>query len=145
MKKRWCVMILSIAIFVIIMVGFFMHQNNNYLTSVESMLPIILEYNDVVIKHPFFTSDYVSRLKVAKRHIFWGTINRSQTPVIINIPSKAELKIYPNDDTSVLIEYIPHSGWSQKYKLSEYGDFDKHLEILYEITNNDVFQTDAAA
>ena len=122
-----------------------MHQNNNYLNSVESMLPIILEYNDVVIKHPDFTSDYVSRLKDAKRHIFWGTINRSQTPVIINIPSKAELKIYPNDDTSVLIEYIPHSGWSQKYLLSEYGDFDKHLEILYEITNNDVFQTDAAA
>lgn len=136
-------MLLSISILAIIVVGLFVHQNNNYLDSVDSMLPIVLEYNDVVIKHPDFNSDYVSRLKDAKRHIYWGTIN-SQKPIIINIPSKAEFRIYPNDDTSVLIEYIPHSGWTQKYKLSEFGDFKKHLEILYEITNNEVFQSDTA-
>lgn len=41
---------------------------------------------------------------------------------------------------SVLMKYDPHKGISKKYKLTGFGDFNGHLKVLYEITDNEVFK-----
>lgn len=114
-------------------------MNNDYLNSVESMHPILLQYDNVVIRAPDFNSEYISRFTIAKKTLYFGELDKSKKPIVINIPKKAILNIYPNDDESVLLEYIPRCGLKRKYKLSNYGDFKRHLEILYEITGDEIF------
>lgn len=104
-----------------------------------------LEYKGVKIdmSSKSFKADYVDRLVVANRSLYLGNISHAEDCITIFVKEKIVLKIYPNDNTSVLLEFKKHNGLLRKYKLSGYGNFDKNCKILYELTKNEVFKIDS--
>ena len=110
-----------------------------YSDNISAAKPISLSYNQT---HMFcsLSADYCSRLTTPKRTLYLCKLPQDSQPIEMIIPSKVTITVYPNDDDSVFIKYAPHKwGITRNYKLSGYGDFNKHLEILYEITENEAF------
>lgn len=83
---------------------------------------------------------YCARFEVAKRTLYFGKLPEEAESIQIHIPTKVTITVYSNDDDSVIIQYDPRKfGITRNYKLSGYGGFNEHLEHLYMITENEVF------
>ena len=57
----------------------------------------------------------------------------------INSPDRATLYVYPLDEDSIIIRYEPRNGIKRTYKKSGYGDLNRVLKTLYELTGNEIF------
>lgn len=136
-KTRNFVLILMGLLLIILFTCCFF-SNKYYYSTMNSMKPTSLQYKGTVLFQSF-SADYVDRLTTPKRSIYWGEINETENRIEITVPGKATIMIFPNDQDSVLMTYMPHHGIKRNYKLSGYGDFNRHLEILYKQTQNEVF------
>ena len=127
-----CIIILSLIISLLV-------SKHNYNQTIESMLPTHIEYNGTVINRAL-NADCVCRFLLPKRDLYFGKLPSNSKKIEIIIPGKVTINVYPNDTDSVLISYDPHDfGFTRNYKLSGFGDFNKHLEDLYELTDDEVF------
>ncbi len=136
LKLKYIVTFLCIIILFLIISLFTMKRS--YTQAVESMLPTSVEYNGTVIERAL-NSDYYALLNIPERTLYFGEFSDTRKIEII-IPGKATINVYPNDTKSVLISYDPHGfGITRNYKLSGYGNFNQHLETLYDLTGNEVF------
>lgn len=127
-----CIIILCLIISLLAM-------KHSYIQTVESMLPTSVAYNGLVIERAL-NADYVDRFTDSKRSLHFGKLSSDSKKIEIIIPGKVTIDVYPNDTDSVLISYDPHGfGITRNYKLSGYGNFNRHLEILYDLTGNEVF------
>lgn len=139
-KKRVVICSTAIIAFLLFIFLIWFHTNLEYNNTLESMKPISIEYSGQVIDGlKWVNADYVDRFTDANRTYYFGTLDDNSQFIKIIIPTKATLTVYPNDDNSVLLNYKPHKGISRNYKLSGYGDFNKHLKILYEMTGDEIF------
>lgn len=129
----------AILVIILIIVGYIFYQNQTYKSAIYSMLSPTLSYNDSPDIYTTFDADYAYHYMLSKKQLYFDKIDEEQNHITIVIPSKATLTVYPNDDQSVLLHYKPHKGISRNYKLSGYGDFNKHLRLLYELTDNEIF------
>lgn len=100
---------------------------------------MVLQYNGVVIEKNHFSAEYSTRFDVAKHTLFFEKIDEDVTSIQITIPDKYILNIYPHDNNSILL-ILQWKSITLQYKLSDYGDFNRHLELLYEETDNEVFK-----
>lgn len=108
-----------------------------YYDNISSMKPISLSYNG---KQTFcsLSSDYCERLTTPKRTLYFGKLPDDSETIELIVPRKVTITVYPCDEDSVVIKYDPHKiGITRNYKLSEYGDFNKHLEILNEMMSDE--------
>lgn len=136
LKLKYVMAFLCIIIFLLIISLLIMERS--YTQTVESMLPTSVEYNGTVIERAL-NSDYYALLNTSKKTLYFGEFSDTRKIEII-IPGKATINVYPNDTKSVLISYDPHGfGITRNYKLSGYGNFNQHLETLYDLTGNEVF------
>ena len=85
-----------------------------------------------------FNAEYVDLFTDSKRTFYFGKLESSEKIEII-IPGKVTMIVYPRDDDSVFLTYAPHNGIRRNYVLYQYGSFNKHLKVLYEMTGNEVF------
>ncbi len=136
LKIKYIIAFICMFIFFIIISLLIM--KHSYTQTVESVLPTSVEYNGIVIERAL-NSDYYALLNTSKRTLYFGEFSDTQKIQII-IPGKVTINVYPNDTESVLISYDPHGfGITRNYKLSGYGNFNQHLETLYDLTGNEVF------
>lgn len=136
LKLKYIVVFICIIILCLIISLFAMKRS--YIQTIESMLPTSVAYNDIVIERAL-NADYYIQFVSSKKIPYLGKINDTRKIEII-IPGKVTINVYPNDTESVLISYDPHGfGITRNYKLSGYGNFNRHLEILYDLTGNEVF------
>lgn len=52
---------------------------------------------------------------------------------------KYTLYVYPLDNDSIIIRYEPRNGIKSTYLKSGFGDFNRILEVIYELTGSEVF------
>jgi len=143
MQKKRKAIIISVLIILVLttMVAMLIsfHQNKTYRNNIYAMLPPRINYNNESISTSL-NADFVTRLLESKRSLYLKEIDEEQKHITISIPNKVTITVYPNNDDSVLVTYEPHHfGLKQKYKLSGFGNFNRYLEDLYEITGNEVF------
>ena len=97
----------------------------------------------VVYKHESITthlsSDACAYLSDGNRSLYFGKLPSQESAIEINSPDRATLYVYPLDDDSIIIRYEPRNGIKRTYKKSGYGDFDRVLKTLYELTENEIF------
>lgn len=74
-----------------------------------------------------------------KRTYYFGELPSDEYVIMINSPNRATWYVYPLDDDSMIIRYEPRNGINRTYKKSGYGDFNRLLKTLYELTDNEVF------
>ena len=91
--------------------------------------------------------EYAVRFTAPKRSWYFGKINPELEPIVITVPEKVVLKVYPYDaaEWSVLLEFQRYKGIKRTYLLKGFGNFQKHCAVLYERTGNAVFLTEEAS
>mgnify|MGYP003320341597 FL=1 len=97
----------------------------------------------VVYKHESITthlsSDACAYLSDGNRSLYFGELPSQESAIEINSPDRATFYVYPLDDDSIIIKYEPRNGIKRTYKKSGYGDFNRVLKTLYELTGNEIF------
>ena len=97
----------------------------------------------VVYKHESITthlsSDVCAYLSDGNRSLYFGELPSQESAIEINSPDRATLYVYPLDEDSIIIRYEPRNGIKRTYKKSGYGDFNRVLKTLYELTGNEIF------
>ena len=97
----------------------------------------------VIYKHESVTthlsSDVCCYLKDGNRSLYFGELPSKECAIEINSPDRATLYLYPLDNDSIIIRYEPRNGIKRTYKKSGYGDFNRILKTLYELTDNEAF------
>ena len=98
----------------------------------------------VIYKHESITthlsSDVCGYLTTGKkRSLYFGKLPSQEYALEINSPDRATLYVYPLDEDSIIIRYEPRNGIKRTYKKSGFGDFNRVLEVFYELTDNEVF------
>ena len=98
----------------------------------------------VLYKHESITthlsSDVCGYLTTGKkRSLYFGKLPSQEHAIKINSPDRATLYVYPLDEDSIIIRYEPRNGIKRIYKKSGFGDFNRVLEVFYELTDNEVF------
>lgn len=118
---------------------FLFHKHEIYQNNIYAMLSPRVSYNGESI-FTTVSSEYIGRFTNSKKRLYFGKIDEKQRCITITVPDKVTITVYPNDDDSVLMVYDPHHlGFTKRYKLSGYGDFNRHLKLLYQSTGNEVF------
>ena len=59
----------------------------------------------------------------------------------MNAPGRATIYGYPSDEDSLLIRYEPRGSIKRTFKKSGVGDFNRVLEVFYEHTKREEFNT----
>ena len=97
----------------------------------------------VVYKHESITthlsSDVCAYLSDGNRSLYFGELPSQESAIEINSPDRATLYVYPLDEDSIIIRYEPRNGIKRTYKKSGYGDFNRVLKTLYDLTGNEIF------
>ncbi len=123
------------------------------LTSQEMAWPthddLIISYKDVTIHwgSARVYGNYAGLFTAPKRSWYFGKIDPELEPIVITVPEEVVLKVYPYDasEKSVLLEFQKYKGIKRTYRLNGFADFQKHCDVLYEMTGNDVFLTEEAS
>ena len=135
-RNKWISFLLGVLSTLIVISGI------NFFTSYERnlsrMLRTIIVYKDVSVSSEL-SADAYSYLAIAKRTLYFGKLPENVDAIEINSPERAILYIYPKDEDSMIVEYKPHGGIGRRYLLSDLGGFNRYLEVLYELTENEVF------
>lgn len=136
MKSKWSWFLLGAlsAIIVTSGINFFTSYDRN----VKSMLHTSVSYKDVHISTSL-SSDACGYLADGRRQLYFGELPSKENAIEINSPRRATIYVYPLDEDSMIIEYNPRNGISRNYIKSGFGDFNRFLQVLYELTENQVF------
>ena len=71
--------------------------------------------------------------------MYFGELPSKGCAIEINSPDRATLYVYPLDNDSIIVRYEPRNGIKRTYLKSGFGDFNRILEVFYELTGNEVF------
>ena len=136
MRKNILWMLLGSIITIFFISGF------TFFTSYEKNMHQMLG-TMVVYKHESITthlsSDVCAYLSDGNRSLYFGEFPSQESAIEINSPDRATLYVYPLDEDSIIIRYEPRNGIKRTYKKSGYGDFNRVLKTLYELTGNEIF------
>ena len=136
MRKNILWMLLGSIITILFISGF------TFFTSYEKNMHQMLG-TKVVYKHESITthlsSDVCAYLSDGNRSLYFGELPSQESAIEINSPDRATLYVYPLDEDSIIIRYEPRNGIKRTYKKSGYGDFNRVLKTLYELTGNEIF------
>lgn len=110
----------------------------SYEKNVDSMLSTEISYKGVRVSK-YLSSDACDYLTTGNRKIYFGELPPKESAIEINSPLRATIFVYPLDENSMIIRYEPRNGISRNYIKSDYGDFNRYLEVMYELTDNEVF------
>ena len=136
MRKNILWMLLGSIITIFFISGF------TFFTSYEKNMHQMLG-TKVVYKHESITthlsSDVCAYLSDGNRSLYFGELPSQESAIEINSPDRATLYVYPLDEDSIIIRYEPRNGIKRTYKKSGFGDFNRVLITLYELTGNEIF------
>ena len=128
-----------VTIYVVIILAVKWYKDEqSFKQTVESMLPTSVHYKDITVEQAL-NADYCCRFLLSDKRLYFGEIPSDSVYIRVSIPLKATIYVYPRDNESVYIVYTQQKGGSRKYILTKTGDFNRHLEILYQATGNEVF------
>ena len=100
---------------------------------------ILVTYkNEVINMAEYNNSSIVAHFQCLPRKLYFDYIADSKNKIIITVPNKIDLIISPKDDSSIFLEFDMEKGIDRKYVLNRLN-FNGLLDILYEITGNDIF------
>ena len=103
------------------------------------MSDTMIRYKGVSVSK-YLSSDACDYLTSGKRKIYFGELPSKESAIEINSPLRATIYVYPLDNNSMIIRYEPRNGINRNYIKSDYGDFNRYLEVLYELTGDEVFK-----
>jgi hypothetical protein len=111
----------------------------SYEKNMHQMLGTSVKYkHESITTH--LSSDVCGYLTTGKkRSLYFGELPSQESAIEINSPDRATLYVYPLDDDSIIIRYEPRNGIKRTYKKSGFGDFNRVLKTLYELTDNEIF------
>ena len=94
-------------------------------------------------------SNFYGDLTMPSREYYFGEIDPALEPLIVNVPGKGVLKIYPyaeneEDKNSKIVVFQKENCFTRKYLLTGFGDFDRLLDAVYAMTENEAFLTEQA-
>ena len=136
MRKNFLWMMLGsfVTILIILCFTFF----TSYEKNTHQMLGTMVVYkHESITTH--LSSDACAYLSDGNRSLYFGKLPSQESVIEINSPDRATLYVYPLDDDSIIIRYEPRNGIKRTYKKSGYGDFNRVLKTLYELTDNEIF------
>ena len=136
MRKNFLWMMFGslVTIVIILCFSFF----TSYEKNMHQMLGTIVVYkHESITTH--LSSDACAYLSDGNRSLYFGELPSQESAIEINSPYRATLYVYPLDDDSIIIKYEPRNGIKRIYKKSGYGDFNRVLKTLYELTGNEIF------
>jgi len=136
MRKNFLWMMLGslVTILIILCFTFF----TSYEKNTHQMLGTMVVYkHESIITH--LSSDVCAYLSDGNRCLYFGELPSQESAIEINSPDRATLYVYPLDEDSIIIRYEPRNGIKRTYKKSGYGDFNRVLKTLYELTGNEIF------
>lgn len=100
---------------------------------------ILVSYkNEVINMAEYDNSAIVAHFQCLPRKLYFDYIADSQNKITITVPNKIDLIISPKDASSIFLEFDMKKGIDRKYVLDRLN-FNGLLDILYEITGNDIF------
>lgn len=100
---------------------------------------ILVNYkNEVINMAEYNNSAICAHFQYLPRELYFDDIADSQNKITITVPNKIDLIISPKDDSSIFLEFDMEKGIDRKYVLDRLN-FNGLLDILYEITGNDIF------
>ena len=110
----------------------------SYEKNVDQMLATLVKYKgESMFTH--LSSDACGYLTDGNRSLYFGELPSEECAIEINSPDRATLYVYPSDDDSIIVRYEPRNGIKRTYLKSGLGDFNRILEVFYELTGNEVF------
>ena len=115
-------------------------EQQAYESAFDSILPTAVLYKGVHTEQAL-NADYRGLFTfLGEKRLYFGPMPDDTVSIVIYISFKTTITVYPRDDESVYFTYAPHHGVSRNYILDgQHGGFNRHLEILYQITGNEVF------
>lgn len=100
---------------------------------------ILVNYkNEVINMSEYNNSDMYAHFQCLERDLYFGDIPDSQNKITITVPNKIVLNVSPKDDSNIFLEFDMETGIDRKYILKDLN-FNSFLDILYKITNHDIF------
>ena len=137
MRKNILWMLLGSIITIFFISGFTFFTS--YEKNMYQMLGTMVTYkHESITTH--LSSDVCGYLTTGKkRSLYFGKLPSQESAIEINSPDRATLYVYPLDDDSIIIRYEPRKGIKRTYKKSGFGDFNRVLKTLYELTDNEIF------
>ena len=133
-KICWAVLGALIAVLILSMVTFL----TSYEKNVDQMLATLVKYKgESMFTH--LSSDACGYLTHGNRSLYFGELPSKECAIEINSPDRATLYVYPVDNDSIIVRYEPRNGIKRTYLKSGFGDFNRILEVFYELTGNEVF------
>lgn len=124
----------------VILISVCTKYNHTYDTTIAGVLSPSVIYDSEIITCPL-NSDYYSLIAIPSKKLYFRKVPDKSEAIEITIPDRAKIYIFSHTEDSILMRYEPYKGIKLNYVLNGYS-FNKHLEILYDITNNKVFQQD---
>lgn len=112
--------------------------STSYERNLDKMLYTRIGYKDAHIETALSATAW-GYLTHGDLSLYFGELPDKKTAIEINSPSRATIYVYPRNPESMFIRYEPRNGIARNYTLSDYGDFNRYLEVLYEMTDDEVF------
>ena len=110
----------------------------SYEKNVDQMLATLVKHKgESMFTH--LSSDACCYLTHGNRSLYFGELPSEECVIEINSPDRATLYVYPLDNDSIIVRYEPRNGIKRTYLKSGFGDFNRILEVFYELTGNEVF------
>ncbi len=114
----------------------------SYEKNVDRMLKIAVSYKGETL-YTDLSSDVCGYLTSSKKtEMYFGVLPPQDNSIQINAPDRATLYVYPLDEDSIIVRYEPRGGIKRNYKKSGFEDFNRILEVFYELTGNEIFNED---
>ena len=115
----------------------------SYDKTLDRTLPSEVYYKDESFVTPLSVNIY-GRLDSShgNKKLYFGKLPEKETAIIITVPSRARVYVYPSDENSIIVRYEPFKGIKRNYKISGYGNFNKVLNAFFELTDNEIFKVE---
>lgn len=102
---------------------------------------VVLDLNEDNVADKYAYSRFLGDLDIPKRENISKKDVPSEDPIVITVQDEGVIKIYPYEDDSKIIEFKKRFGITRRYVLSGFGNFERLLDTLYDLTGNDIFIT----
>lgn len=136
-RQKWARIVLIVIITIAIAIGMGKKICSNlYINAIDSMLPPIIQYDSEEIECSV-NINYYAFFRDTDKKTYFGKLPDESSAIAISIPAKATIYVFPHTNDSVLISYRA-SGHKINFTI-EGKNFNDHLEVLYQITENEVF------
>ncbi len=100
---------------------------------------IFLTYkNETINLSVYNNSNLYAHFQCLERFLYFDDLPYSQNEIKISVPKKIDLIICCKDDNSIFLKFDVERGIDRNYILNDLN-FNELLDILYEITGNDIF------